>query len=162
MRRLSPTNAKHLSEKFAFQSLTYKGFEIDDFSLTSQEVCAPAQTSGVKNLASARFFTLPQHAGARKCAGNRQQMQSICPKNSRRRFFVGITGCLCSATSIRSEKNAIERFFHSFDHVSLHSRFPERECPAAERDQYSMFSCASHSHHPYRSCRVLYRDFFRP
>ena len=108
-------------------------------------------SSGVKNLVSTRLFTLSDHAGARKCAGNRQQMQSICPKNSRRRFFVGITGCLCSATSIRSEKNAIERFFHSFDHVSLHSRFPERECPAAERDQYSMFSCASHSHHPYNS-----------
>ncbi len=30
----------------------------DDFSLTSQEVCAPAQTSGVKNLVSTRFFTL--------------------------------------------------------------------------------------------------------
>ena len=30
----------------------------DDFSLTSGDVCAPAQTSGVKNIASAIFFTL--------------------------------------------------------------------------------------------------------
>ena len=28
------------------------------------------------------ILTLPQHAGARKCAGNRQQMQSIYPRNS--------------------------------------------------------------------------------
>ena len=30
----------------------------DDFSLTSGDVCGPAQTSGVKNNASALFFTL--------------------------------------------------------------------------------------------------------
>ena len=35
----------------------------DDFSLTSGDVCAPAQTSGVKNLVSTRFFTLSKHAG---------------------------------------------------------------------------------------------------
>ena len=57
---------------------------------------------------------LPQHAGARSA-------QASPTKNSRRRFFVGITGCLCFVTNIRSEKNAIERFFHSC--VLRHGRY---------------------------------------
>ena len=48
-----------VNEKFAFQSLSYMDFEISDFSLTSEDVCAPAQTSGVKNIVSTIFFTLP-------------------------------------------------------------------------------------------------------
>ena len=39
----------------------------DDFSLTSGDVCAPAQTSGVKNIVSTIFLTLPDHAGAYLC-----------------------------------------------------------------------------------------------
>ena len=48
-----------VNEKFAFQSLSYKDFEIGDFSLTSGDVSAPVQTSGVKNIVSTIFFTLP-------------------------------------------------------------------------------------------------------
>ena len=47
-----------VNEKFAFQSLSYMDFEISDFSLTSGDVCAQAQTSGVKNIVSTIFFTL--------------------------------------------------------------------------------------------------------
>ena len=47
-------------EKFAFQSLTYKVFEIGDFSdgISGALGRPAAQTSGVKNIASAMFFIL--------------------------------------------------------------------------------------------------------
>ena len=44
----------------------------DDFSLTSGDVCAPAQTSGVKNIASAIFFTLSKHAARQSGSARRK------------------------------------------------------------------------------------------
>ena len=48
------------SEKYAFQSLTYKGFEIGVFSdgISGALGRLAAQSSGAKNLVSTRFFTL--------------------------------------------------------------------------------------------------------
>ena len=47
-------------EKFAFENLTYKVFEIGDFSdgISGALGRPAAQSSGVKNLVSTRFFTL--------------------------------------------------------------------------------------------------------
>ena len=47
-------------EKYAFQSLTYKGFEIGVFSdgISGALGRPAAQSSGAKNLVSTRFFTL--------------------------------------------------------------------------------------------------------
>jgi hypothetical protein len=47
-------------EKYAFQSLSYKDFEIGVFSDGISGALGPfaAQSSGVKNIASAIFFTL--------------------------------------------------------------------------------------------------------
>ena len=66
------THAPHVyEEKFAFQSLTYKGFEIGVFSdWNSRALGRPAaQSSGVEKTLSSVFFTLPKHAGALQCAG---------------------------------------------------------------------------------------------
>ena len=91
------THAPHVyEEKFAFQSLTYKGFEIGVFSdWNSRALGRPAaQSSGVEKTLSSVIFTLPKHAGALQC--------------------VDIRGCLCSGTNIRSEKYCIGNIFHSF------------------------------------------------
>ena len=50
----------------------------DDFSLTSQEVCAPAQTSGVKKMLSSIFFTLSDHA-ARQSGNARRKPARVSP-----------------------------------------------------------------------------------
>ena len=58
-----------LSDHAARQSGNLRRFRAGENGEGSQDVCAPAQTSGVKIIVSAIFFTLPQHAGARKCEG---------------------------------------------------------------------------------------------
>ena len=59
------------------------------------------------------------YAGARSA-------QALPTKNSRRRFFAGITGCLCSVTGIRSKKSCIDRIFHSLrlSSTSFSTAFP--------------------------------------
>ena len=97
-----------LSDHAARKSGTRGEIREDDFSdgITGCLGCLAAQTSGVKNNASALFFTLSGHA-ARK-SGTRGEIREGV-------FSDGITGCLQPprGTNIRSEKSCIDKIFHS-------------------------------------------------
>jgi len=83
-----------------------------DFSFASGEVCAPAQTSGVKNLVSTRFFTLSDHA-ARKSGNTRRK-----PGTG---FSDAITGAWACGTGTGVKNLVSTRFFTLSDHAARKS-----------------------------------------
>ena len=93
------------------------------------------------------------YAGARSAQAC-QQMQSICPRNSRRRFFAGITGCLCSVTGIRSKKSCIDRIFYSFRPCRSQERQREEKARKGFSDAISgaLGRCAAQSSESEKYC----------